>query len=230
MNQVRPLKPVHERYHPLPMHYFENYADPDTDADTSTDTDTDSSSSVDVDHSYAKNWRDYGFNRFNDYLRLLKETYARTPDTVFEFGSADGSVIEELLKQGFRARGCENSLGILRTCKSKDVRKLICYGSAYEVARALPDNSYDCIYETAAQYLKPKLLKQYFKELQRIAKNDMVIVLHTVDEDPEPHEGQVNHLTNDDWINLICDAGFVLGYINNPEETTAPFWFRKIGV
>ena len=229
MKPVLPLttsKP--ERYHPLPMHYFEHYADDADDAEDIDDANINKESKSNS--SYAKNWREYGFSRFTDYLRLLKETYARTPDTVFEFGSADGSVIEELLKQGFRARGCENSLSILRTCKNKDVRKLICYGTAYEVARALPDNSYDCIYETAAQYLKPKLLKHYFNELQRIARNDMVIVLHTLEEDPESHEGQVNHLSNDDWINLICDAGFVLGYINNPEETTAPFWFRKIGV
>jgi hypothetical protein len=56
-----------------------------------------------------------------------------------------------------------------------------------------------------------------------------VIVLHTSDESPEPHQHQINLLSNSEWIEIITTAGFVLGYINAPEESTAPFWFRKVG-
>ena len=223
MRPVQPLKTedstkgVGLSQRPLPLSYFTEYADADNEDGGASD------------RSYATNWRDYGFSRFTDYQRLLRErSYSTGPDSVYETGSADGSVIKELLKQGIDARGCELSKAILRTCKDKEIRSRISHGNAYEIVKSIPDNSFDCVYETSAQYLKRKQLPRYFRQLHRITKRDLVIVLHTVEEDPKPHRFQVNHLPNQEWIDLITETGFVLGYINHPEENHAPFWFRKI--
>lgn len=207
----RPSDRTNKKQQPLPLQYFAEYADDSED------------------RSYAQNWRDYGFSRFTDYLRLLKENYAREPESVFECGSADGSVIRELLHRRIEARGCEFTREIVRTCHDPDIRRRISIGDAYEIVKALPDRSFDCVYETSAQYIPHKRLSRYFQELRRVTRNDLVIVLHTVEEDATPHQHQINHLHNQEWVDIITGAGFVLGYINAPEEATAPFWFRKVG-
>lgn len=214
MKRIRPIRSVDTstRVSALPVRYFDEFAESEDEGN----------------RQYAKHWREYGFHRFTDYLRLRKETYAMAPDTVFECGSADGSVIRELLGMGIRARGCEASESILRSC-DRETRRLIAHADSAETMRALPDSSFDCVYETTAQYLNPKCLKSFFRNIHRVVRNDLVIVLHTIEEDPKPHRFQVNLFSNAEWIERITDAGFVLGYINHPTETTAPFWFRKVG-
>lgn len=198
---MRPIKP-------LPPEYFSNYADEEIGV---------------RDRSYTSNWRDYGFSRFEDYLRVLEKSYASTPNSVFETGSADGSVIRELTNRGIRARGVEFSKHILEDCDPQTRRK-IARGNAIEVVNALPDESFDCVYETCAQYIPEEYLESYFRALHRIVKRDLVIVLHSVEEDPKPHSGQLNHWENKKWLSLIESCGFTNAY---EVKKSAPFYFRK---
>lgn len=195
---------------PLPPEYFTYYADEELGV---------------RDRSYTSNWRDYGFSRFEDYLRVLARSYASTPNSVFETGSADGSVIRELTNRGIRARGVEFSKSILQECDPQTRRK-IARGNAVEVVHAIPDESFDCVYETCAQYIPEEYLETYFKSLRRIVKRDLVIVLHSVEEDPKPHTGQVNHWPAKKWDDLISGVGFENAYTDKKIKT--PFYYRKI--
>ena len=188
----------------LPRDYFDNYAD---------DID-------DGDRSYSSNWREYGFHRFQDYLEALKSKYMPVPKTLLEIGSADGSVIRELAKIGIEARGIEYSREIFDTA-GIERRKIAC-GDAVQIIKAIPDNSYDCIYETSAQYIEKKYLRKFFKSVHRVTKKDLVIVLHTYEDDPKPHKYQVNHERASFWIDLLEETGF-----KNMSKQATPFWFRK---
>jgi SAM-dependent methyltransferase len=200
---------------PLPSSYFSEYADPDAKIN---------------DRSYSKNWKDYGFERFRDYLKVLGSRYQNQPRSVLECGSADGSVINELSRMGIQARGIEFSKSILKT-SHPDTRKLIARGNSIEVVKVIPDNSFDCVYETAAQYIPEQYLEEYFRNLARITRRDLVIILHTIEEDPEPHDHQVNHWSNKHWRELLESCGFTLSY--KPPKTSedrnagryAPFYF-----
>lgn len=194
---------------PLPTSYFSEYADEEIGV---------------RDRSYATNWKDYGFTRFLDYLRVLEKTYTSKPNSVFECGSADGSVIRELKSRGLEARGCEFNKEILKGC-DPDTRKRIARTNVYEALNVIPDNSYDCVYETAAQYIPETYLLEYFQRIRRIVKRDLVIVLHTREEDSVPHTGQLNHWPAKQWEALIASAGFENAFI---AKNTAPFYFRKI--
>jgi cyclopropane fatty-acyl-phospholipid synthase-like methyltransferase len=194
---------------PLPTDYFTYYADEEIGV---------------RDRSYATNWRDYGFSRFEDYLRVLDRAYTSKPNSVFECGSADGSVIRELKSRGIRARGCEFNKEILKNC-DPDTRTMIARTNVFEVLNALPDTCYDCVYETAAQYIPEQYLESYFKKLYRIVKRDLVIVLHTIEENEQPHTGQLNHWPAKKWEELLGSAGFENAYI---AKDVPPFYFRKI--
>lgn len=198
------MKPMKQ----LPPEYFQFYADEQIGVS---------------DRSYSSNWRDYGFARFQDYLKVLTQTYAPKPTSVFECGSADGSVMRELNSMGIRARGVEFTKSILKGCDS-DTRKRIARANAVEVLNALPDNCYDCVYETCAQYIPRDMLLDYFKNIRRIVRRDLVIVLHTMEEDPEPHTGQLNHWSGHEWIKLLAAAGFENAY---SQDKCPPFYFRK---
>jgi hypothetical protein len=186
----------------LPSDYFDNYADDDSD-----------------DRTYGSNWREYGFHRMEDYFHELDRRYLAHPRTCLEIGSADGSVIRELRSRGIETRGIEAS-GIYHQAGLERTR--IAHSDAVQVVKVIPDNSYECVYETAAQYIEKKFLKGYFRNLRRIVKRDLVIVLHTHEDDPKPHRYQVNHEPSRFWIDLIEDAGF-----ENRVLDTTPFWFTK---
>ena len=199
------MKPVK----PLGQEYFSNYADNDLDI---------------RDRSYSENWRDYGFARLEDYLKILARSYTAMPGSIFECGSADGSVIRELTSRGIRARGCELSKFILGDCDPLTRRK-IARANVFEVLHVLSDGSYDCVYETCAQYIPEEDLEDYFKEIKRIVKRDLVIVLHTKEDDPKPHTGQINHWENAKWLELLETCGFMDAY---PVKNSAPFYFKKV--
>ena len=186
---------------PLPPKYFDQYAD-----DRGGN-----------ERDYSANWRQYGFQIFETFL---DETNDR-PDHVLDIGAADGSVIRELLSRGIDAYGIEASKYIYDKAED-DVKSRIAFGDATEIVKKLPDQSFDAIYETAAQYVPKEKLKEYLRELARVVKNDLVIVLHTVDFDPKAHFGQVNHLHDLTWRKLITDAGFKeAGAIDDH-----PYWFK----
>lgn len=197
---------------PLPESYFSNYADSDADGDSNA--------------NYDSVWRDYGFSRFTDYLKILSKSYSPNPESVLETGSASGKVIKELTARGMRCRGIENSKHILRNC-DPDIRKLICKGNAFEVLRCMPTNSFDCVYETCAEYLPEDLLPEYFFNVHRVTKHDLVILLHSKEEDSEPHTGQVTHLSNAEWFELLENAGFVTGH-EADKANPVPFYFKKV--
>lgn len=142
---------------------------------------------------------------------------------MFECGSADGSVIRELKSRGLEARGCEFNKEILKGC-DPDTRKRIARTNVYEALNVIPDNSYDCVYETAAQYIPETYLLEYFQRIRRIVKRDLVIVLHTREEDSVPHTGQLNHWPAKQWEALIASAGFENAFI---AKNTAPFTFER---
>ena len=187
---------------PLPLDYFQNYADDDVE-----------------DRTYQSNWRDYGFQRFEDYLKALKSRYRTQPKSVFEIGSADGSVIRELRSRGIDARGVELSSAMFQQAGLE--RSRIACADAFQVMKAIPDSAYDCVYETAAQYIPEKLLKRYFREIRRITKSDLVLVVHTHEDDPKPHHYQVNHKPSVFWFDLLDECGF------RSMSEDAPFWFAK---
>ena len=193
----------------LPTSYFSEYADEEIGV---------------RDRSYSANWRDYGFSRFEDYLRVLDKNYTSKPNSVFECGSADGSVIRELSSRGLEVRGCEFNKGIIKSC-DPDTRKRIARSNVYEVLNAIPSNSYDCVYETAAQYIPEDYLLEYFQRIHRVVKRDLVIVLHTQEDDSKPHTGQLNHWPAKKWEDLITSAGFENAFI---AKNVPPFYFRKI--
>lgn len=187
----------------LPPSYFDQYADP--------------THGTRKDLSYSANWRVYGFQIFETFL---SETQKR-PRTVLDIGAADGSVIKELLSRGFEAYGIEASRYIYDQAE-EDVKQRIAFGDAVELVKNLPSNSFDAVYETAAQYVPKEKLVGYLKELRRVVTRDLVLVLHTKDFDPKPHSGQVNHLHDVTWRRLLKDAGFKeAGEIHDH-----PYWFQ----
>lgn len=193
----------------LPDTYFDNYAE-DCDGD---------------DKSYSANWKDYGFNRFTDYLKLLSRSYTSPPRTCFETGSADGSVIKELCGMGIETCGVEINKYILIKCVDKNVRSKIARADASELVKVLPDNSFDCVYETCVEYLNPKKVESYLKNIRRISKRDIVFLLHTK-ESEQQHTGQVTYLSNGEWLELLSGLGFVPGHVSSKVDSV-PFFFRK---
>lgn len=188
---------------PLPLSYFDEYADDDVE-----------------DRSYKSNWRDYGFNRLEDYFLELKSRYRPTPTTLLEIGSADGSVLRELRSRGIKVRGVEFNTDMYKQAGFD--KSLISNADAYQVLKAIQNDSYQCVYETAAQYIPEKLLRNYFREINRVVTTDLVVVLHTIDEDPKPHKHQVNHKSAKFWFDLIEECGFTRG-----NDANIPFWFTK---
>jgi predicted methyltransferase len=128
----------------------------------------------------------------------------------------------EMEKHGMIARGIESSRYIYDQA-SADMKKKIAFGDAVSIVKKIPDNSYDLVHDTVAQYVAKDTLKSYLAELCRICVKDLVIVLHTVDLNPDPHQCQVNHLHDVTWRRLLKDAGFVeQGPIDDH-----PFYFKK---
>jgi SAM-dependent methyltransferase len=187
---------------PLPAQYFDQYADPGRPS-----------------RDYASNWKVYGFQIFESYLNALEP--GQFPKTVLDVGAADGSTIRELSRRGFDARGIESSPYIYEQAQP-DVKDKIAFGDATKLVKELPANSYDALYETAAQYVPKEQLREYLADLARVVKNDLVIVLHTVDYDPKPHDCQVNHLHDVTWRKLLDEAGFE----EAGDTSWHPFWFR----
>lgn len=192
----------------LPSSYFDNYADPGV-----------------KDRSYAANWKRYGFQLFDRYLSDLEEKGIKPPKTALDIGAANGAAIEEMDRLGIKARGIEASRYIYDTAKP-ETKKLIAFGDATELIKKAPDAGFEVVYETAAQYIPKQKLREYLADLYRVVGRDLVIVLHTREHDPEPHDGQVNFLTNSAWRSLLTEAGFVEA--GSPEDP--PYWFTKASV
>jgi hypothetical protein len=189
----------------LPSSYFDNYADPGVE-----------------DRSYSANWRRYGFQLFDKYMSELEDKGIALPKTALDIGAANGAAIEEMQRLGIKARGIEASKYIYDTAKP-ETKKLIAFGDATELIKHVPANMYEAIYETAAQYIPKDKLKQYLSDLYHAVRRDLIIVLHTREHDPEPHDGQVNFLTNAAWRSLLTEAGFIeAGSADDP-----PYWFTK---
>lgn len=193
----------------LPNSYFDSYADP---------------TPGNSDLSYAKNWKKYGFQLFERYLEELSEKNIPQPGSVLDIGAANGAVLNELQRLGFEARGIESSEYIYNQTPA-ELKKFIALGDACDLVTKMSEDSFDAVYETAAQYIPKDKLKQYLKDLFKIVRRDLVIVLHTVDFDPKPHQNQVNHLSNESWRSLLSEAGFE--ECGDLEES--PYWFKKPG-
>jgi SAM-dependent methyltransferase len=189
----------------LPNSYFDKYADPGVE-----------------DRSYNANWKRYGFQLFERYLSELAEQELPKPGSALDIGAANGAAIEEMQRLGIKARGIESSRYIYDQAKP-ETKSLIALGDACGLIKRVPVDTFDVIYETAAQYIPKNQLRQYLVDLFNATKRDLVIVLHTRDYDPTPHDNQVNFLSNAAWRTLLTEAGFVeRGNIEDP-----PYWFCK---
>lgn len=191
----------------LPSDYFDSYAD----------------KSAGSDLSYSANWKSYGFQLFEQYVSIKSTEPANAfPKTAIDIGAANGLAMAEMEKHGLKTRGIESSRYIYDQA-SDDMKKKIAFGDATTLIANIPDNAYDLVHDTVAQYVPKKDLKNYLQELCRICVKDLVIVLHTIDLNPEPHKCQVNHLHDVTWRRLLKDAGFVeKGPIDDH-----PFYFKK---
>lgn len=175
------------------------------------------------DRSYDATWRQYGFHVFEHYLRDLKECKIKMPVNALDIGAANGRVIEELVKvYGIDAHGIEQSKTMYNRA-APAVRKRIQLGDALELIRDIPDDSYDCAYETVGQYVPADVLPEYLKQLHRVVRLDVVLLVHTTDMSAKAHHEQVTHISDDAWIKLYRDAGF----INAGDPDSHPYWFQK---
>lgn len=177
---------------PLPNEYFDQYAD----------------QSSGEDRSYSSNWKSYGFQLFEAYKDILLKGRSKWPRNAIDIGAANGLVIEEFLKLGIDAYGIESSRYIYDQAKP-DIKKRIAFGDALDILKNVPDNKFELVHDTVAQYIPKDKLKHYLSELRRICVKDLVIVLHTMEVNPEAHQFQVNHLHDVTWRRLLKDAGFI---------------------
>lgn len=138
-----------------------------------------------VKRDYARSWRHFTFS-FPEILRVYRTRNRRKPETFLDIGAADGRFVALALKAGLNARGIENSPYILARIGDPALRKLITVADAAAAIRDVPAGSCDVVLECAAQYLPPRRLARYLKNVARAcAPGGMVCLLV----DPRNYQG-----------------------------------------
>jgi|GEM_PF-7039719 len=134
---------------------------------------------------YARSWRHFTFS-LPEILRVYRARNGRKPTTFLDIGAADGRFVTLALKAGLAARGIENAPYILARIEDPGLRRLITVADAAEAIKDVPLASVDIILECAAQYLPPRRLGRYLKNVARAcAPGGMVCLLV----DPKNYQG-----------------------------------------
>jgi SAM-dependent methyltransferase len=134
---------------------------------------------------YSRNWRHFTFS-LPEILRVYRGRFGRPPRTFLDIGAADGRFMQMAVQAGLKVRGIENSPFILARIMDRKLRKLILQADAADAVRDLPSGSFDLILECAAQYLPPRRLDRYLKNVKRLCSNDGMVCLLI---DPKNYEG-----------------------------------------
>lgn len=140
-----------------------------------------------VKRDYARSWRHFTFS-LPEILRVYRahNGRGRKPATFLDIGAADGRFVAQALKAGLTARGIENSPYILARIEDPALRKLITVGDAADAVKDIPAGSWDVILECAGQYLPPRRLPLYLRNVARAcAQGGMVCLLV----DPKNYQG-----------------------------------------
>lgn len=138
-----------------------------------------------VKRDYARSWRHFTFS-LPEILRVYRAHNGRTPATFLDIGAADGRFVARALKAGLTARGIENSPYILARIEDAALRKLITVADAADAIVDIPAGSCDVILECAAQYLPPRRLARYLKNVTRACAPGGLICLLV---DPKNYQG-----------------------------------------
>ncbi len=134
---------------------------------------------------YARNWRHFTFH-LPEILRTFRAVTGRKPVNFLDIGAADGRLLRLALKAGLEAHGIENSPYILARIEDDGLRRLITVGDAADAIRDVPAGSRDIILECAGQYLPPRRLARYLRNVARAcAPGGMVCLLV----DPRNYQG-----------------------------------------
>lgn len=134
---------------------------------------------------YARSWRHFTFS-LPEILRVFRKETGRVPAVFLDVGAADGSFVALALKAGLDARGIENSHYILARIADRALRARITVADAADAVKDVPAGSVDILLECAAQYLPPRRLDRYLKNVARaVAPGGMVCLLV----DPRNYQG-----------------------------------------
>lgn len=132
---------------------------------------------------YARSWRHFTFS-LSEILRVYRKRVGKAPRTFLDIGAADGRFMQAARARGLRVWGIENSPYILERIEDPKLKALIQVGNAADIARDLEPGAFDILLECAAQYLPPRRLDRYLKNLARL-KPGMVCLLV----DPRNYQG-----------------------------------------
>jgi hypothetical protein len=159
---------------------------------------------------YSRNWRDHTFS-VPEIIRLHQARFRKAPRTFFDIGAADGSLVDQALKHGLRARGIENSPYILARITDRRLKARIRRADALEALRELPDGAYDVVIECAAQYLPPHRLNRYLKNVARVCSGMACLSVDARNYQGNragPHAGVRTFETMTCWKKTMRAAGF----------------------
>jgi SAM-dependent methyltransferase len=137
---------------------------------------------------YSRNWRHFTFS-LPEILRVYRKRFGREPRTFLDIGAADGSFLKKALEQGLKAKGIENSPYILARIQDRKLKALILEGNAADLIRdpkVIEPGAYDIVLECAAQYLPPRRLDPYLKNVARLCSESGMVCLLI---DPKNYEG-----------------------------------------
>jgi hypothetical protein len=132
---------------------------------------------------YSRNWRHFTFS-LPEILRIYKKRLGKPPRTFLDIGAADGRFMEEARSRGLKVRGIENSPYILAQIRDRSLRARIRVGNAADLIRDFEPGAFDIILECAAQYLPPRRLDRYLKNLARLRPGMVCLLV-----DPRNYQG-----------------------------------------
>jgi len=134
---------------------------------------------------YARSWRHFTFS-LPEILRVYRAHNGRKPESFLDIGAADGRFIQLALKAGLKATGIENSPYILSRIEDPNLKRLITVADAADAIKDIPAGSVDVILECAAQYLPPRRLDRYLKNVTRTCAQGGLVCLLV---DPKNYQG-----------------------------------------
>lgn len=159
---------------------------------------------------YSKNWRHFTFS-LPDILRIYRARYGRDPRTFLDIGAADGSFVAKVREHGIRARGIENSPYILAQIRDPKIRRLIEVGNAADLVREIEPGAFDLILECAAQYLPPRRLDRYLKNLAKLKPGMLCLLVDAksyAGDRGGAHTGVKTFETITWWRRKVVECGF----------------------
>jgi hypothetical protein len=161
---------------------------------------------------YSRSWRHFTFS-LPEILRVYRQRFGKPAQTFLDIGAADGSFMKKALGRGLKVRGIENSPYILARIQDRKLRALIVQADAVDAIRTVKPGSYDIILECAAQYLPPRRLDRYLKNVARACSAEGMVCLlidpKNYDGDRSgPHTGVRTFETMTWWRKKMLGLGF----------------------